>query len=53
LSGCHFHGMADLIQSTYGSRLVLEASDRFKDSMATTSALGHWSLEARARRLPD
>jgi hypothetical protein len=27
--------------------------DQFKDSMAMTSALGHWSLGARAQRLPE
>jgi hypothetical protein len=52
-SGRRFHGVVDLVQSTYGTSLVLEASDLFKGSMATISALGHWSLGARAQRLPD
>jgi hypothetical protein len=33
--------------------LVLRTSDQFKGPMATTSALGRWSLEARAQRLLD
>jgi hypothetical protein len=32
---------------------VLEALDQFKGLMATTSALGCWSLGARERRLPN
>jgi hypothetical protein len=43
----------DLVQSTCITGLVLEASDRFKGSMAATSALEHWSLGARERRFPD
>jgi hypothetical protein len=45
--------LVDLVQSMYGTSLVLEASDLFKGSTATISALGRWSLGARARRLPD
>jgi hypothetical protein len=52
-SGCHFCRAVDLIQSTCVTGLVLEASDRFKGSMAATLALGRWSLGAHARRLPD
>jgi hypothetical protein len=40
--------VVDLVQSTYVTSLVLEASDQFKDSEATISALGCWSLGARA-----
>ena len=43
----------DLVQSTCVLGLVLQVSDQFKGSMATTSSLGRWSLGARARRLPD
>jgi hypothetical protein len=44
----------DLVQSTYVTSLVLEALDQFKDDSTTTiSALGHLSLRAHARRLPD
>jgi hypothetical protein len=50
-SGCRFHGVVDLFQSTCVTGLVLEASDQFKGSMAVTSALGSWSLEACAQRL--
>jgi hypothetical protein len=39
-SGRRFHGVVDLIQSTCGRGLVLEASDQFKGSMAATSAPG-------------
>ena len=46
-----FHGVVDLVQSTC-SNLMSEDSDQSKDSMAATSALGRWSLGARARRLP-
>jgi hypothetical protein len=53
LSGRRFHGVVDLVQSTYVTSLALEASNRFRGSKATTSALGRWSLRARARRLPD
>jgi hypothetical protein len=52
-SGRRFHGVVDLVQSMYGTSLVLEALDLFKGSMATISALGRWSLGACARRLPD
>jgi hypothetical protein len=45
--------VVDLVQSTYVTSLVLEASDRFKGSKATTLALRRWSLGARARRLRD
>ena len=31
---------------------MLGTSDRFKGSTTTTTAPEHWSLEARARRLP-
>jgi hypothetical protein len=51
-SSHRFPGVVDLIQSTCVRGLVLEDSDQFKDSMATTSALGRWSLGVRARRLP-
>jgi hypothetical protein len=47
-SGRRFHGVVDLVQSTCGIGLQLQASDQFKGSMATTSALGQWSLGARA-----
>jgi hypothetical protein len=40
LSDRRFHGVVDLVQSTCVRGLVLEASDQFKGSMATTSALG-------------
>jgi hypothetical protein len=40
LSGRHFHGVVDLIQSTYVTSLVLEDSDLFKGSTATVLALG-------------
>jgi hypothetical protein len=43
----------DLIQSTYSTSLVLEASDRFKGSTTTISAIRRWSIGACARRLPD
>jgi hypothetical protein len=33
--------VVDLVQSTCVIGLVLEDSDQFKGSMATTSALGH------------
>jgi hypothetical protein len=53
-SSCHrFHGVVDLVQSTYFTSLMLEASDEFKGSTTMISALGRWSLGARARRLPD
>jgi hypothetical protein len=47
-SGRLFHGVVDLVQSTYFTSLGLEASDQFKDSTVTILALGHWSLRARA-----
>jgi hypothetical protein len=47
-SGRCFHRVVDLVQSTYGTSLVLEPSDRFKGSTAKISALGRWSLGARA-----
>jgi hypothetical protein len=40
--------VVDLVQSIYGTSLVLEASDRFKGSTTTILALGRWSLGARA-----
>jgi hypothetical protein len=43
----------DLVQSTYVTSLVLEALDQLKGSTTTISALGHWSLRAHARGLPD
>jgi hypothetical protein len=52
-SSRHFHGAVDLVQFTYGTSLVLEASDRLKGSTATISDLGRWSLGAHARRLSD
>ena len=52
-SGRRFHGVVDLVQSTCVLGLVLQVSDQFKGSMATTSSLGRWSLWTRARRLPD
>jgi hypothetical protein len=48
-----FHGVAILVQSTYFTSFVLEASDQFKGSTAMILALGRWSLGARPRRLPD
>jgi hypothetical protein len=45
--------VVDPVQSTYVTSLVLEASDRFKGSTVTISALGHWFLGARARRFSD
>jgi hypothetical protein len=51
-SGRRFHRVVDFAQSTYFTSLVLEASDRFKGSKATISALGCWSLGTHARRLP-
>ena len=45
-----FNGVVDLVQSTC-SILVSEDLAQFKGSIATTSALGRWSLGARARRL--
>jgi hypothetical protein len=47
-SGRLFHGVMDLVQSTYFTSLVLEASDQFKDSTTMILTLGHWSLGARA-----
>ena len=61
-SGRRFHRVVDLVQSTCVLDLVqstcvlglvLQFSDQFKGSMATTLSLGRWSLGARARRLPD
>ena len=46
-----FHGVVDLVQSTYYN-LVSKDLEQFKGSMAATAALGRWSLGARARRLP-
>jgi hypothetical protein len=43
-----FRGEVDLVQSTCVIGLVLKDSDQFKGSMATHSALGRWSLGARA-----
>jgi hypothetical protein len=40
--------VVDLIQSTHGTSLMLEALDRFQGSTATILALGRWSLGARA-----
>jgi hypothetical protein len=48
-----FYGVAILVQSTYFTILVLEASDQFKGSTATILALVRWFLGARPRRLPD
>jgi hypothetical protein len=53
LSSRRFHGVVNLFQSTCVTSLVLEASDRFKDSMAMTSTLECWSVEGRAWKLPD
>jgi hypothetical protein len=39
-SGRRFHGVVDLVQSTYVTSLVLEASDHFKGSTSTISVLG-------------
>jgi hypothetical protein len=47
-SGRRFHGLVDLVQSMYGTSLVLEALDRFKGSTTMISALGCWYLGARA-----
>jgi hypothetical protein len=47
-SSRRFHGVVDLFQSTCVTSLVLEASDRFKGSMAMTSTLECWSVEGRA-----
>jgi hypothetical protein len=52
-SGRCFPGVVDLIKSTCVIGLVLEDLDQFKDSMATTSTLGHWSLGACAQRFPQ
>jgi hypothetical protein len=53
-SSCRrFYGVVDLVESTYFTSLVLEASDQFKGSTVTVLALERWSLGARARRLPD
>jgi hypothetical protein len=45
-SGCCFHGVVDLNQSKCGKGLVVEALDKFKGSIAATSALNfhHVSL---------
>jgi hypothetical protein len=51
--GRRFHRVDGLVQSTCVIDLVLEASDWFKGSMATTSALEPWSLGDRDRRLPE
>jgi hypothetical protein len=37
LSGRHFHGVVDLVQSMHATSLVLEASNRFKGSMKMIS----------------
>jgi hypothetical protein len=47
------HGGVDLVQSTRVRGLLLKDLDQFKGSMAVTSALGRWSLGARAQRIPD
>jgi hypothetical protein len=39
-SGRRFHEVVELIQSTCGRGLVLEDLDKFKGSIAATSALG-------------
>jgi hypothetical protein len=39
-SGRRFHGVVDLVQSINSTNLMLEASDRFKGSTTTISALG-------------
>jgi hypothetical protein len=52
-SGRRFHGVVDLVQSTYVTSLVLKVLDRFKGSTVTISALGRWFLGARARRFSD
>jgi hypothetical protein len=49
--GRRFHEVVDLVQSTYVIGVVSKALDRFKSSMTMTSALGRWSLGARAQRL--
>jgi hypothetical protein len=51
-SGRSTHGVLNLVLSTCVTCLVSEDLDQFKRSMATTSALGRWSLGALARRLP-
>jgi hypothetical protein len=45
LSGRHLYGVVDLVRFTRVTSLVLEASDRFKGSEATTSALGRLVLK--------
>ena len=45
-----FNGVVDLVQSTC-CILVSKDLAQFKGSMATTSALGRWSLVTRSRRL--
>jgi hypothetical protein len=46
-SGHRFYGVVDLVQSTYFTSLVLEASDQFKSLAAMILALGRWSLGTR------
>jgi hypothetical protein len=53
LCGRCSHGLMNLIQSTCFRCLVLKDSDQMNASMATTSALGCWSIGAHVRRLPD
>jgi hypothetical protein len=43
-SGRRFRGVVDLVRFMYVTSFMLEASNRFKGSKATTSALGRWSL---------
>jgi hypothetical protein len=52
-SGCRFYRVVDLVRSTFAIGLVLEASNGFKGSMESTSALGRWSLRTHAQRLSD
>jgi hypothetical protein len=39
-SGHRFHGVVNLVESTYFTSLVLEALDQFNDSMVTILTLG-------------
>jgi hypothetical protein len=50
-SGHYCHGEVDLIESTHATYLASKDFDQLMGSMVTTSTLGRWSLEARARRL--
>jgi hypothetical protein len=51
-SGHRFPKMVYLVQSAPVIDLMLQDSDQFKSSVATTSALGRWSLGTSERSLP-